>query len=198
MSRNLIVMLHGLGSNGSDLESLIPYIKKRLPESEFFSPNGIEPCDLFPFGYQWFSLSNREDKAILGELERVEPYIREMILTKANSLGFKEKDVILLGFSQGTMTSLYLALSNDNPYKAVIGFSGALILPNNIKQRDVPICLIHGLDDEVVEASNLALAKDKLSKENISIKTFLYENLAHSIDIRGLESAINFIKEIEK
>lgn len=197
MAKNLIVMLHGLGSNGNDLETLIPFLKRKLPDSEFFSPDGIEPCDLFPFGYQWFSLSNREDRAIESELERVTPQIQNMIEQKAKSLGM-EDNIILLGFSQGTMTSLYLALSSDKAYKAVIGFSGALILPSNIRQKDTPICLIHGADDEIVPAWNLAKAKEKLEQENIDVATFLYQDLAHSIDMRGLTSAINFIQEFKR
>lgn len=197
MAKNLIVMLHGLGSNGNDLESLIPFLKKKLPDSEFFSPNGIEPCDLFPFGYQWFSLANRDDSAIALELERVAPQIQNMIMQKAESLGLAD-NIILLGFSQGTMASLYLALSSNKPYKAVIGFSGALILPSNIMQKNTPICLIHGSDDEIVPAWNLELTKEKLAKENIEVTTFLYQDLAHSIDMRGLISAINFIQEFEK
>lgn len=197
MATNLVVMLHGLGSNGEDLSTLIPYLKKKLPDTEFFSPDGIEPCDLFPFGYQWFSLSNRNDYAISAELARVAPKITSMIEEKAKSLDL-ENNIILLGFSQGTMTSLYLALSSNKPYKAVIGFSGALMTPPNITQRNTPICLIHGAEDEVVRAWNLEKARERLRQENINVKSVLYKDLAHSIDIRGLTSAINFILENEK
>lgn len=191
-------MLHGLGSNGEDLESLVPYLKPELPDSEFFSPNGIENCDLFPFGYQWFSLANRNEDVMRNELERVSSTIELMISKKAQSLNLSLSDVILFGFSQGTMTSLYLSLSAKNPYKAVVGFSGSLIAPSKISQKSTPVCLIHGLDDEVVPASSLEKAKTILEQENIKVKTALYKNLAHSIDMRGLKTAVEFIKEVTK
>lgn len=195
MNKTLVVLMHGLGSNGEDLESLVPYLKPHLPNTEFFSPNGIEPCDLFPYGYQWFSLQDRSASVMLKELERTSGAIRNMIETKAKSLSITLDNVILMGFSQGTMTSLYLALSSDVPYKALVGFSGSLIMPKVIKQRSIPICLIHGADDDVVPASALEEARAKLESEKIKISTFLYRDLAHSIDMRGLKSAIEFITE---
>ena len=195
MNKTLIVLMHGLGSNGEDLESLIPFLAPYLPNAEFFSPNGIEPCDLFPFGFQWFSLQDRGDQVMIKELERTSDSIRNMIKTKAESLSIDPSNIILIGFSQGTMTSLYLALTNEIPYKAVVGFSGSLIMPSNIIQKNTPICLIHGAEDDVVPARAMELARNKLASEGIKAKTHLYHDLAHSIDLRGLKTAIAFIKE---
>lgn len=197
MNKYMIVLMHGLGSNGEDLESLIPFLQPYLPNVEFFSPNGIEPCDLFPFGFQWFSLRDRADESMLKELERTSSAIRSMIDTKAKSLSIETSNIILMGFSQGTMTSLYLALTSETPYKAVVGFSGSLIMPSYITQKNTPICLIHGAEDDVVPPSALELARTKLANEGIKAKTHLYHDLAHSIDLRGLKTAIAFLKELK-
>ena len=42
MVNNLMVMLHGYGSNGDDLASLVPFFEPILPDTEFYSPDGIE------------------------------------------------------------------------------------------------------------------------------------------------------------
>lgn len=199
MKKHLLVLMHGLGSNGDDLAALSPYIEPHLPDLEIFSPDGIEPCDLFPFGYQWFSLANRDENVMRAELERVAPAIREMISNKAASFGIPEERVILFGFSQGTMTSIYLALTSPKAYKAVVGFSGSLISPTRITQNETPICLIHGMDDDVVPAYNLKIAEDTLKKEGMRVTSFLYPDIAHSIDMRGIQTAIEFLrKEIER
>ncbi|MBP7190580.1 MAG: dienelactone hydrolase family protein [Rickettsiaceae bacterium] len=198
MKKHLLVLLHGLGSNGDDLAALCPYFES-LKDVEFFSPDGIEPCDLFPFGYQWFSLANRDGDVMKSELERVAPKIRRMISDKAALHDISEDKIILLGFSQGTMTSLYLALTNEVPYKAVVGFSGSLITPNEVIQRETPICLIHGMEDDVVPAHNLKIAEEALKKEGMNVSSFLFPDIAHSIDMRGIKTAIEFLKrEIEK
>jgi hypothetical protein len=42
----LVVLLHGLGSDGNDLINLVPYIQKAMPACHFISPHGIEAYDI--------------------------------------------------------------------------------------------------------------------------------------------------------
>jgi len=191
--KNLVVLLHGLGSNGDDLFSLVPYLAPQLPDTYFYAPDGIENCDMVPFGYQWFSLADRSTSKLLSEFARTTPIISRMIEDKAKSLGLSLNDVILFGFSQGTMVSLYMSLVSEVPYKAVIGFSGRLFLPTKINNIKTPICLVHGAEDEVVPVESLLHAKVELEKLGIEIADLTVPNLVHSIDMRGLEFAIKFL-----
>ncbi len=52
---SLVVLLHGVGADGNDLIGLAPYWAPLLPGTEFLAPDGPEPCDMAPFGRQWFS-----------------------------------------------------------------------------------------------------------------------------------------------
>ena len=54
-----MLLLHGLGSDGNDLIGLAPYWAPLLPDAAFASPNAPFPCDMAPYGYQWFSLLDR-------------------------------------------------------------------------------------------------------------------------------------------
>jgi len=192
----LIVFLHGLGSDGDDLISVVPYIQPALPECYFISPHGVYPYDMGPYGRQWFSLRTREPHIIYKELEQAIPKIIEIIQAKLDELNLTLQDTFLVGFSQGTMTALYLALSSTESFAAVIGFSGALILPQNIKQTTTPICLIHGQMDEVVTFENLNIAEKKLKELGIPIvETFAIPQLGHSIDMNGLKYATDFIRK---
>ena len=193
-TKTLMVLLHGLGSNGDDLFSLVPYLTPQLPDTHFYSPDGIEPCDMMPFGYQWFSLQDRSPHRLVAELERVTPAISKMIEDKATSLGLTKKDVILFGFSQGTMASLFLSLTSDEPYKAVLGFSGRLFMPSNVTNTKTPICLVHGAEDDVVPAESLSHAKEALEKLGIKVADLTVPNLVHSIDMMGLEFAMKFLR----
>jgi len=192
-TKTLMVLLHGLGSNGDDLFSLVPYLAPKLPDTHFYAPDGIEPCDMVPFGYQWFSLQDRSPHKLTQELERVAPVISKMIEEKAKSLALSMKDVILLGFSQGTMVSLSISLTSTEPYKAVIGFSGRLFMPANVINTKTPICLIHGAEDNVVSPESLGHAKIALETLGISVHDLLVPNLVHSIDMQGLNFAMTFL-----
>ena len=193
-TKTLMVLLHGLGSNGDDLFSLIPYLAPKLPDTHFYAPDGIEKCDMVPFGYQWFSLKDRSPHKLVAELERVTPIISKMIEDKAASIGLSKKDVILFGFSQGTMVSLFLALTSNEQYKAVLGFSGRLFMPSKVTNTATPICLVHGAEDDVVPMESLAHAKDALEKLGVKVADLIVPNLVHSIDMMGLEFAMKFLK----
>lgn len=189
-----MVMLHGYGSNGDDLASLVPFFENILPDTYFYSPDGIEPCELGLYGYQWFSLYDRSTSSIAKELGTKSHLVADMIKDKAKELGLGEENIILFGFSQGTMLALYLSLSSKVPYKAVLGFSGRLFLPDQIGNKTTPICLVHGLEDDVVPPKSLEEAKNELQKIGVKVETLSVEYLAHSIDLKGLQFAIDFIK----
>ena len=64
--RRLVILLHGLGADGNDLIGLQQVWGRLLPEAEFVSPNAPFPCDMAPYGYQWFSSQDRSPEAVLG------------------------------------------------------------------------------------------------------------------------------------
>ena len=64
--RQLVVLLHGLGANGQDLIALAPVLGTVLPDAVFVAPNAPSPCDMAPFGYQWFSLQDFQPETRLN------------------------------------------------------------------------------------------------------------------------------------
>lgn len=191
-SKRLVVFLHGLGSDGNDLISLVPFMAKYLPDCHFISPHAVEPYDLAPYGRQWFSRSSYNDlNVISSNISLLETIIRE----KQQQLNLTNKDTIIIGFSQGTMSGLYLNFIQKEPFNCVIGFSGKLIMPTECINKTTPICLVHGQQDDVLEINCMDEIIDYLQKNNIRYSNYKVPNLAHSIDARGLEFALNFIKQ---
>ena len=60
------MLLHGYGSDGNDLIGLAPHWAELLPDAEFLSPNAPFPCEMAPFGHQWFSLEDRTPGVLAG------------------------------------------------------------------------------------------------------------------------------------
>lgn len=191
----LVVMLHGVGSDGNDLISLVPYMQESLADCHFISPHAVEPYDMVPFGRQWFSLQDRTPATIMKLVAKNAPLVLELIKNKQNELKLTNADTILFGFSQGTMMGIYLTLIQDQPFAATIGFSGMLLPPPILKNKKTPFCIIHGEEDEVVlpkEGNNIA----KYCKQNdINHQIRIVPNLKHSIDVSGIEFALNFLKK---
>jgi len=191
--KKLVVLLHGVGSDGHDLIGLVPYIKDDLPDCHFISPHGIQPYDMADFGRQWFSLQDRNPAVISQLIENNIKLLEDIIKQKQEELNLTNKDTIIIGFSQGTMIGLYLTLIQKEPFFCTIGFSGALIEPSEVNNKLTPICLIHGELDEVIGVDEMYNASNYLSKLHIAHSDHKLTSLAHSIDGRGLDIALNFI-----
>jgi len=192
-ANKLMVMMHGVGSDGNDLISLVPFMQNQLPEYYFISPNGVEPYDMAPFGRQWFSLIDRTPETIIGLVEKNAPKALEIIQMKQKELGLTNADTVLFGFSQGTMMGIYLTLTQEEPFAATIGFSGRLIPPAYLKNTKTPICLIHGRDDDVVPVSESEKMAEYFDVHNISNQILVVPNLTHSIDASGIKFALKFL-----
>ena len=192
----LVILLHGLGADGNDLLGLAPYWAPHLLAAEFSSPHAPEPCDMAPHGHQWFSLQSREPEAILAGAERAAPVLNEFIDYELERLGLDDTRLALVGFSQGTMMSLYVGLRRERPPAAIIGFSGSLVAPdllaNEICVRP-PVMLVHGDADEIVPIQALHGAVAGLSSAGVSVIWHVCGGMGHQIDETGLEMARDFL-----
>lgn len=194
-AKKIVVLLHGLGSDGHDLINLAPLMHKDLPDCHFISPHAVEPFDMAPYGRQWFSLSDRTPEVLKELVAKNIPMLAEIIKEKQQELGLSNKDTIIMGFSQGTMMGLYLTLIQHEPFAAMVAFSGRLIEPNHCLNNKTPVAIIHGQQDDVVDFNELYKITDYLTTHNIKHETCIIPDLAHSIDAKGLDFAIKFIKD---
>ena len=151
--RRLVILLHGLGADGNDLIGLQQYWARLLPDAEFVSPNAPFPCDMAPHGYQWFSVQDRSPPSVLAGVRASAPSLDAYIDEELEKRGLEPGDAALVGFSQGTMMSLFVGLRREKPLAGILGYSGRLIaadlLPNEIRSRP-PVLLVHGTADPVV------------------------------------------------
>lgn len=196
--KQLVVLLHGLGADGNDLISLAPYFAQVLPEAAFVSPHAPFPCDMAPFGRQWFSLQERTLETMLGGVRMAAPILDGFLDAELEKAGLTAERLALVGFSQGTMMALHVGLRREAGPKAIVGFSGALLapelLPEEIASRP-PVLLVHGAADEVVPAQSLPAAVAALEANQVPVTQELRPGLGHSIDERGLQLAMGFLAE---
>ena len=69
---NAVVLLHGYGGDGKDISSLSMNWKRHMPNTIFLCPNGHEPCEINPSGYQWFDLTKDDPVYVLDQLNNAE------------------------------------------------------------------------------------------------------------------------------
>jgi phospholipase/carboxylesterase len=197
--RRLVILLHGLGADGNDLIGLAPVWAPLLPDAEFVSPNAPFPCDMAPYGYQWFSVQDRSPEAMLAGVRAAAPMLDAFIDDALSARGLAEKDLALVGFSQGAMMSLYVGLRRLHPVAGIVGFSGRLIgadaLAAEIRGKP-PVLLVHGDADAVVPFQSLAHGEAALAAHGVPVETLARPGLGHGIDEEGLRAAARFLKEV--
>jgi phospholipase/carboxylesterase len=195
--RQLVVLLHGIGADGNDLIGLAPYWAPLLPEAEFVSPDAPFPCDMAPYGRQWFSLQDRTHAKILAGARTAAPALDAFLDQALAERGLDDRHMALVGFSQGTMMSLYVGLRRAKSPAAILGYSGALIgvefLPDEIRSRP-PVMLVHGDADEVVPVQALPLAVEALGTVGVPVEHLVCPGLGHSIDEAGLKRGGAFLR----
>lgn len=197
-AKKLVVFLHGLGADGEDLISLGQVFGQVLPDAQFVSPNAPEPCDMAPFGHQWFSLQDRGYAAMLAGVEAAAPILNHFLDRQLEILGLTDEDMALIGFSQGTMMALYTALRRPECCAAVVGYSGALIAPETLGAEIAsrpPVCLIHGDADPVVTFEAMGAAEAGLKAAGVSVESHARSGLGHGIDPEGISLAGEFLKK---
>jgi phospholipase/carboxylesterase len=193
---SLVILLHGIGADAFDLIPLAKYWALTLKKTKFYSLHAPYPCKLTPSGKQWFDLEDRDQTRILKEIELVKPMIITFLKKKLKDYNLQYKDLILVGFSQGTMVALNLTLTMKEEVRGVLGYSGGVILTKSGKIEIISkpnICLVHGKNDEVVPKKMMETTKIILKDNNIDVDTHLIENLGHSIDQNCLEIGQNFL-----
>ncbi|MBA2628795.1 MAG: prolyl oligopeptidase family serine peptidase, partial [Rickettsiaceae bacterium] len=67
------------------------------------------------------------------------------------------------------------------------------VKPTDLKNTATPICIIHGLDDDVVLASQSREFAKYCENNKISYQLHLIPNLTHSIDDTGMQFALKFL-----
>ena len=194
--KNAIVLLHGYGGDGKDISMLSLNWKRHLPNTVFICPNGHEPCEINPSGYQWFDLSKEDSSYILQQSFNAESIIKKFIEEVKLEFNLLNNKICLSGFSQGCMMSLNVGLTSNEEFACIVGFSGKIINRDDLKIRiknKTETLLIHGDADQIVPSINLLEAKDFLIRNDVKVDTLLIKNCDHHIPIQASSTALNYI-----
>jgi phospholipase/carboxylesterase len=195
-AKKLVILFHGYGSNGQDLAGLAQAWAPNFPDVAWASPNAPEQVPGYPQGYQWFPIS-RLDPALMEQgVRSAHASAEQFVKSELQRWGLSDGDVLLVGFSQGTMMALHTALRRAAAPAGVLGYSGALAGPERLKEEmsaKPPILLIHGDQDDVLPVGMTLMAAQGLCAAGHGAEFHISQGIPHSIGPDGLELGQRFI-----
>ncbi|WP_330903006.1 alpha/beta hydrolase [Sphingopyxis jiangsuensis] len=196
--KKLVLLLHGFGSSGTDMISMAPHLHDAMPDTLFLAPNAPQRCGMMGAGYQWWGLSGFAPSALAAGAASAAPAIDAFIDRKLAQYGLSEADLAIVGFSQGTMMALHVALRRPRSVAAVVGYSGMLAGTLGLGHGQLPkppVLLVHGTADPVVPIAALHMSESELKRLGIDVTTHISNGVAHSVDPIGLRLGRDFVAE---
>jgi len=186
-----LVLMHGLGADGHDFESLVPEL--RLPASpsvRWVFPNApVQPVTING-GHRmraWFDIAaldrraTEDDHGIRLSAEAIGALVR-----RERERGIPADRIVLAGFSQGGAMALFTALRWPERLGGVVGLSCYLPLAATLPAEAhpanaaLPVFLAHGSLDPIVPPSLGEGSRDLLRSRGYDVEWHAYP-MPHSV-----------------
>jgi phospholipase/carboxylesterase len=190
-----IVVLHGLGADGSDFVPIAQQLDlSAIGPVRFVFPSApVRPVSING-GYEmraWYDIyppsrdpavPRREDEAGLRESQA----IVQQLLDREAQRGVPAGRTVLMGFSQGCAMTLLAGLRAPQRLAGLVALSGYLPLAAETADaaspasREVPVFMAHGDRDEVVVIERGLAARDALTSLGHTVDWHSYP-MAHEV-----------------
>jgi phospholipase/carboxylesterase len=201
-TRSVVVFLHGYGANGADLLGLADVLGEHLPDTLFVAPDAPEEIPMMPGGLQWFpipwidnSSEEESERGMMSAVDDLNAYLDALMVDE----DVLPEQVVLFGFSQGTMMALHVAPRREDEVAGIVAFSGRLLRPELLKdelQCRPPVLLVHGDADDVVPPQSLPEAAEALQDAGWQdVYAHVMKGTAHGIAPDGLQVALAFMRD---
>ncbi|MBT8456153.1 MAG: alpha/beta fold hydrolase [Rhodobacteraceae bacterium] len=200
-TKSVVVFLHGYGADGRDLLGLADPLSPHMPDTLFVAPDAPDRSTANPMGFQWSpipfidgSSEAEASAAMIRSIADVDAFLDALI----DEEGIAPAQLVLFGFSQGTMMSLHIAPRRVEPVAAVVAFSGRLLVPDTLEAEAVskpPVLLIHGDADDVVPFAEMSVAGEALTKAGFETYAHVMRGTGHGIAPDGLSVALGFMRD---
>lgn len=173
----LLVGLHGMGMTPRSFARWVDPIAVEpwsilLPEGPF--PLELRSGDSMRIGYSWYMYKGDEDDWRRW-LDATEAHLLRLLDHVTVDSRIDRDRIVLLGFSQGCYLGYSLALRNPDRFAGLIAAGGrlkrAFVAPWLARARDLPVLIVHGVDDEAVPFASARESEATLREADFDVET---------------------------
>lgn len=192
----LLLLLHGYGANEDDLFGLAPYVDERL-----LVISARAPVRIGMGMYAWFQLGFTPEGILIDpkQVEAARQTLRRFVDEVSAAYEVDAKSIFLLGFSQGAMMALDLALREPELIAGVVAMSGR-IMPTSLESiaepdrlTGLPVFVTHGTQDAVLPIAHGRATRDRLNELPVSLNYREYE-MGHEVSQDSFRDITEWLK----
>jgi phospholipase/carboxylesterase len=190
----LVLLMHGRGADANDLADLAPMIDDGY---RFVFPNAakqFEPAPGYTFGWSWFDGWPPEGNSIVDSRTKLLALIDELVARYPTPKG----KIIIAGFSQGGMMAIDVGFRTEQNVAGIVVMSGAIYeagMPDLRAQKDLPILLIHGTQDDMIPV--LAARRTRHILEEHGVRPEYHElPMGHHVTPESMEIVREFLGRV--
>jgi len=188
------VLFHGYGDTAENFILLGTFWRVLLPNTLFVAIEAPNTCKDMP-GKKWLQASNKNKPQLFKEINLLTQTLNDYLDDLLEKHKVSPNNLALVGFSQGARIALHVGLRR--PCAGVVGFSGSFLDDPTTKlhSENLPILLIHGLEDKKALPILSRESYKRLEELNMSVTLFLMPGIDHNIDSQGSHIAIEFLQD---
>jgi phospholipase/carboxylesterase len=200
-----VVLFHGFGADAEDLAGLTPSLNFDERLSFYFPDGPLEiPIGFAQMGRAWFPIpvSQLNDGF---DFENIRPVGLDEIVHKAERFlsSLPHEDILIGGFSQGSMLTTHLFLKNPSRFKGLIALSGTLCNREEwqkfceLNPERPPVFQTHGQFDPVLTFHQAQKLDSFLRRNEFPTQFYAFPG-QHEIPMEAVRRLKLFINETTK
>ncbi|ELY6211688.1 esterase [Cronobacter dublinensis] len=192
-ARQLLLLFHGVGDNPVAMGEIGSYFAPLFPDALVVSVGGPAPSGPAP-GREWFSVQGVTETNRQQRVDEIMPTFIDTVRQWQRESGVSPAATALIGFSQGAIMVLEGVKAEPGLASRVIAFNGRFAGLPTAASTATTIHLIHGEDDEVIDARYAQAAADALQRAGGDVTLDIVEDLGHAIDNRSMQLALDHLR----
>lgn len=181
-AQQLFILLHGRGSQPSDLVPLAEYLQLAFPAAAFVLPEGWHACAGGGLGRQWLSIASINDENRMTRVAEAMTRLRALVQHTQARFGVLNTDTALVGFSQGAIMALEFSVAHDGEVGRVLAFAGRFARLPDRAPALTTLHLLHGAHDAVIPVAHAHEAVVHLQALDGDVTLDTVEVAGHEID----------------
>jgi phospholipase/carboxylesterase len=190
----LILLLHGWGSDGRAMAPLAQALRQAFPQCAVLAPDAPHPFERGGPLRQWYGVDDLDMAVWPQRVASVLPGLQTWVQAQQARLGVGPAATALGGFSQGAMLSLALAVAHDGIAGRLLAFSGAMTGQPVAAPRQTTVHLFHGGDDRRVPASGSRQAFQWLGELQGDATLDIAQGVGHELHPALIDCALHRLR----